>query len=589
MRESGFFVTPPDEAQCALHVPCQGSMWTRLGVRGVMKSGAAFDSSTYSHARNFAAPWGWAVGNFKNTYSPRLRMTPSTPLQMTFMLAPAHAGTFTFDVFFGATRIRLAAWGTRNVNAYNGATNVLTLTAAQLQGATIISLLIKGNSWQLRANNGATVSGTSTIGTSAQMGDIVVEGQDLSRVAGIQVSHPEQSWQEFYSLSFRANAKLLVGASVGSSFNAYMDAGRAINEVSAKDLLGEIGSATLSAMWIDETGVLTFAPSLVLAERSPVRTVTTLDDISSLSWEDNLLGSRSRVKVVFLRPAISTSRKCNRTVYQGSAETLESTEEIVEFIEPGSEEDWVQVDESMYVLGEVSWSPYNGGENTHGGVFYSNAGSEIVDVSSLNTNVSMEKVGITKYKITQKAGVFPAGVVANTATSPTSSVLWAQNRNQPLPVIRAFGKVTWAEESLTPVTAGGVGSELVHDAGYWNSQKSGSEYVQGIAEYLASQTATPKPTITGMEIVPDPRLQLGDCITVQSNLMGVSMKALIVSIESTFDASGYSQSLSVRIIDSRKTTLTFGEFNDSTVSFAAWQELGPGSQSFAQFNVSEGT
>src|SRR5690606_37206468 len=125
------------------------------------------------------------------------------------------------------------------------------------------------------------------------------------------------------------------------------------------------------------------------------------------------------------------------------------------------------------------------------------------------------------------------------------------------------GKIQWSDEEVAATGAGGPGPELVHDAGVWANRTDSKEMLERYASYLQSQTASPKPTITGLSIVPDPRLQLGDVITVDSpSLMGVTLTALIVGLSSSFGAT-YEQSLTVRVIEASSTFTTYAEYNNA--------------------------
>ena len=71
---------------------------------------------------------------------------------------------------------------------------------------------------------------------------------------------------------------------------------------------------------------------------------------------------------------------------------------------------------------------------------------------------------------------------------------------------------------------------------------------QIIADFLADQVTTTSPTITDLRVIYDPRRQLGDVITIESGLMGISLRALIVGISEDHAPGDHSQSLKVRII-----------------------------------------
>lgn len=419
------------------------------------------------------------------------------------------------------------------------------------------------------------------------MGDIEVAAHNDARVAGLQVSHPSVATHEFASLSFKPTARMRLTGSDGSTFMGLMEAGRPIQDETCIEVIKRVCDATLTAAWIDEDGVFQIAPSMVLINQTPARTVTTVDDITELSWRDSLLGTRSRVTVKHNVPAISLRGTRSVTMYEGRSSSLDSGEEQVEFIGPGSDEDWINVNSYMNNL-NPAWSPFNKGTETYGGVFYSVDGDEVIN-TDYQTVVSMERVNLTRWKITHEVGNLPFGVVANTATSPSASTLWPHRRNQPLPVVRAFGKVTWAEEGTALVAAGGVGPDLTFDAGEWNSLLT-TGVIDSMAAWLATQTSVPQPVITGLGVLPDPRIQLGDMVRIQSDLMGVELTGLIVSQSASFNAGRFELSLGVRIKEVNRQRLTYAGFNRagaSPATYAQWQNQGPVSQTYRQLNSSQ--
>lgn len=78
-------------------------------------------------------------------------------------------------------------------------------------------------------------------------------------------------------------------------------------------------------------------------------------------------------------------------------------------------------------------------------------------------------------------------------------------------------------------------ARLIHETGYWVP----TDIVPNLAQYLAAQTSVPKPVITGLDVVFDPRRQLGDVVTVSSTrLLGTTMTALVAGVDTSADASG---------------------------------------------------
>lgn len=581
-RAAGFHCTPKPEYDAAWSAPLQGSLWPN---RGTLTAGLVGGVDSGPWASITPAPWGVSMGDFQNTYTPRRSELATVPLQVTLMVAADHAGNTTLNTYFGATdNVSLAVAGSRTVTARLNGTDV---TSIVMGSATVVTLLIKAGAWTLKTNKGATATGTRTMPTGVTMDRIIFTADINSHVAGAQISHPDTASREFAALNETPTAILDYS---NTQHSGIIDASPTIENRAASDLLEEIGAATLTSVWIDESGVFRCAPSIALRSRTPVRTVTTLDSILSLDWDDSLLGQRSSVTVQYRELAISSGKYQNKILFQGSGETLESTEILEEFVEPGANEDWIMPDESMIILSSANWATYNSRRGTMGGVFYSSTDGSTTSDTGLSTTITMDKLGISRYKIKHVAGSFPAGVTANLGTSPTDTALWERLRDKPLPVVRGYAKVEGAQSNRPPIITGAKGPELTHDAGPWNSRTDSTIVVDRIGSFIADQTANPKPTITGLSITPDPRLQLGDVITISSpDLMGVTMTALVVGVSSSFGSS-YEQSLTVRIINVTTTYTSYAEYDaslgGSNLTYAQWQALGPIPQTYTQFNNS---
>lgn len=580
MRSAGFHATPPSEYDSALSVPMQGSMWP---LHGFIREASNYTGSGGSHHSSWPAPWGYSAGNFNGTYGPRVSYPESTPVQLTAMIAPDHAGNFFLTAYYGPdSTISLSVTSAKNVYVR---VNGVAVVSIVLRSATVITALYKGGVVTLRLNDGRESVGSAVIGGTA-LSTIVTTGDENSRVAGVQVSHPNTSSREFASLSwiptaipdYQSGALLLLGL---------MDAGPAIEDTTCGEVLERISKASLTPMWIDETGVFRVAGSPRLRARPVVKMVTTLDDVTGLDWESGLLSSRSRVHVSGDVPAINLSAWRTRVAFRGGSGSLSSGDTDEQFIGPADDEDWIMLDETLTMLGPSNWSAYNANLDSVAGVHYEQDGNPIT-ATGKTVAVSLVKLGLRRYKLTHTAGVFPAGVTAQLATHPTSVDLYPRNRDKGLPRLNARAIVTWAETKVTPAGAGGVGPELTHDAEFWVNMSTDNVILERIASYVQSQVTEPSPTITGLSVVPDPRLQLGDRITISSpDFMGVTLDALIVGVDSSFGSS-YEQSLTVRITGASTTFTTYAEFNASggALTYQQWQALGPIPETYTEFNTS---
>ena len=581
MRDAGLYATPVGEYDSAVHVPFQGSAWP---LYGTLREASNYTGTGGSHHSTWDAPWGYSAGNFNLTYGPRVSYPESTPVQLTAMIAPDHTGNFFLTAYYGPDNtLSLSVTSVKNIYVR---INGVVVASLALWDSTIVTALYKGGVVTLRVNDGREAVWSGTIGGSA-LSTIVTTGDESTRVAGLQVSHPNTVSREFASLSwvpnavpdYRSGALLLLGL---------MDAGPAIEDTTCGEILERISKATLTPMWFDETGIFRVAGSPWLRAKLPVETVSTLDDVTSLDWESGLLSSRSRVTVEGDIPAINFSRWRTRVAYRGSG-SLKSEDTDEQFIGPDDGTDWIMLDETLTMLGTSNWDVYNANLDSVAGVTYTASGETTSD-AGLTTTVTLEKLGLRKYKLTHQAGTFPADVNAELTTSPTSELLYPRNRDKGLPRLNARAIVTWAKKKVTPSGVGGVGPELTHEAEMWVNRSNEPEILERIANFIQSQTTKPLPTITGLSIVPDPRLQLGDRITISSpDFMGVSLNALIVGVDSSFGGS-YEQSLTVRVTGATSTFTTYAEFNASggALTYAQWQALGPVPQTYAEFNTSSG-
>lgn len=583
LRQSGFFATPRNEPNAVLSVPAQGSMWPDQGLVGGLIDGLGKEPG-YIHAQNFPAPWGWSVGNLDYTYRPRNQNTTSTPVQLTVMVAPNHAGNFTMNAHYGNATVGLAIWAERYPAAYINGSSVVSISSADFADATIVTMLYKNGTVTLRADNGATATGSASASSSTPMERIVLDGDRDARVAGMQVSHPATTAQEFSSLNFEPSATLDMR---NAQFMDLMDAGPRIENQRIRELLNEISESTLSAMWIDEAGVMRWVPSPTLRAQPVSQTMTTKSDLLSLRWEDSLLGARSMVTVKGRNCAISRSQWNSVLLYEASSRTMDSGSLLEDFVSPGSDEEWVLPDESMAVLDETSWGSYNSGRGTYGGAHFTRDNEEVPS-GSASVAISMERLGINRYKITHQASDFSTNLKAHLATSQVAPVLWDANRSRPLPVVRGMGRVDWIDVESTPITVGGPGPELVHDAGMWNNRQTNLEPLESMASYIAAHTSVPEPTIQGMDVFFDPRRQLADVVNIRSDdYMGVTLRVLITGISTRFTGELYEQSINGQVISVTTSAATFHEWERSypnTLTFSQWRSLRSLNDTWGDFN-----
>jgi hypothetical protein len=547
-RRAGFYATPAMEPGVVMSAPLQTSTWPEYGV---IVSAGSMSGGNVTHGLNSRAPWGWAMRDFAATYNPQGSISRTDPVQLTCMVAPDHTGSFRVDANYGTAKIRL--W----IN--QGRAAVATLDGVEVcrmsMGAgAVVTLLVKNGVWTLKNDVGNTTTGSRSFPAGDAMTTVQIGGDANSRIAGVQVAKPT-TMSEFQSVNYTPSAYL-----DSSTLLGIQDAMPSIVNRTVAEVLDEVSKATLSPFWFNESGKLVMYGSDVLRRQAPVRTVTTLDDITKLSWTDSRLGVRSSVTVKYRYPAINRSRYANVLLWQGSGETMVSGQEKEMFAKESGDEDWAAIDD-FTVSNEGGNAAFNEGrgswvathlEDSKGG-FSSSAGyATWSPIRSIDDETRLFKVVV---------GTLPAGTKLVLATPEDAVNYHPRMRGLNMPVLRGRARVKWADMTLTSAITGPIGfPALEHDCGPYSVQTDNTIIQQRSADFIASQVSTPQPVIDTLSITYDPRLQLGDVITISSpTLMGVELRALIVGKNERADGGSFSQSLSVRIISGKSTFITYDE------------------------------
>lgn len=576
LRRCGLYATPAMEPGVAFSVPAQASMWPEYGT---LTAAGSFTGGTKPHADNYRASWGWCLADFSCSYTPGITITRTDPIQLTARIGLDHAGNFTLNAFYGATRIQLAVAGSRTAIARLDGTDVVSLVMEP--GFTIITLQVKAGAWTLKTNGGATATGSAAIPAGVDLSTITTTGDADTRAAGMQISKPPAG-QEFKALSHNNTYYQETGL-----FAGLMDVLPSYVDRPAIDLLTEISKANLAAMWFNEIGQFRFIGSDILRSQAPAQTITTLDDIRSLSWSDARLGMRSKVRVKYRLPILNRSRYSNVLLWQGSGETMGSGQEKSLIAEAPAGEDWAEIDHGA-VGTAGGLTAFNAGQGTWvGGYLEDGAGawSSSAGYNTWDPIVTLDE-RTRLFKVTTIT--LPAGKTYVLATPDDATNYFPRFRGFSFPVLRGRAKVTWTDASVESVIAGPSGfPELEHDAGPWAVQADNTVIQDRIADFVAEQVTVPAPTIPGLRVGYDPRRQLGDVVTISSpDLMGVTINALIVGIRNASGKS-FTQSLKVRIVSASSVFTTYAQFETAhpdTLTYEQWRVLFPSTATYDYFD-----
>ena len=572
LRSRGIYNVPSAEARCEFSIPLQGSVHPEHGT--VTDVEGLTDYPQFSDA-----PWGHAAGSFRATIIPRLGYGRDQPLQLTMMLGDNHAGTAYVEVQFGTGRVRLSATTARSVSARyvdasGESTSVADLTSTAMNGADIVQLLVKNGQWTLRNDQGQEATGSRTLPTGALLQGALYATTD-ARLAGVQVSRPDTVAREFRSLSFAPSMRY-----AASLMASTMNMSPALRARSVPDLVNEILSATLTASWWDEEGVLRLRASDRLHTTGRTSILTTLDDITSLQWAESARAVRSSVDVTWKQANITLSALQRVELWRGRNDSLTTGEVNEDFVTPESGIEWFGVDRRPRNLTGTEWSAYNLPRESYTGVWFSNSNGDEVSTAGGDVRIVAEDLYADSMKITTTVVATPPGTEANTSTPPEAVGLRNYRRGEAMPVIRGFARGEWIDETTSTDAGPPSAPVLVHNLGYWGGMFSTDTVAERIGAFLAEMVSAPQPTITGMGVVYDPRRQLGDIYLIRSEWLRIELRVLVVGISESHGPDGAHQTLTVRVTDATPIgTVTYDDLaaawgsSNYTGLQAAWSSL----------------
>ena len=390
---------------------------------------------------------------------------------------------------------------------------------------------------------------------------------------------PRAGWPGFNwpSLRFRGWGESLVRASTCI---------RSVEPRTVRSLLDEIASATLTGYWLDEHGILQWAPSVRLEQQSPVESITTRMDVLAGSWSETGGGVASEVVVAYEDAALTTSSTVSVTVSEGTGSRKMSAGDVEEdFVGPPAEEEWIEPDMSPLAASQNSVVSMRQGRFSMWGGNYLAEEGETEDTSSYGwaqtpngqdyLRLSVEDLTPRRWKVTHtcRAGSPEVQLQILPGAGTQIPVPW---RGIGLPIWRARGRAAFADASVSYRRGPAWAPAYEHSIGAWGSRNDAHR----IGDYLADRMASIQVVLSGLAVIPDPRRQLGDVIEVaaQGTLGGV-LRCLVVGIHESSTAEGIEQELDLRVIratpearkiyaDIESTTLPYSGIESGTAPYS---------------------
>lgn len=561
LRLCGFHSTPPlIAASPGVDVPGWGSVWPE---RGTCLTASNFVGT--AAADFLSSEWGWGMYSVDATYSPDGTLAMSG-MEASALVSEYHAASSAIRVspVGSSAMIELVVNSDRSIKAqytYDGTSTVVATLPAVAKTFTRVSMRVSAGSIWLGTNDGRVASGTNPAPSSvmsANVQTVAIRAVDGSRIGGVVVGVMPSG----YYHSFKVNARLYAG----TSLNPKMVATPAILREDGLDLLSEIANASCRSYWWDEDGMLSWIPGDYMMARTSSLTITSKDNLINLGWSESLADTYESVAVGYKTPVVSRSRFPDVMVWQGSGDSMGSNETKDELVYPASDEDWIQPDASPILAQGSFLSDLNlgrrslmGGIRTDGNTTswaYLSGGTEYL-------KTTIKYISALRWKFTYETAGLPTGESIQRAmpNETATTGFWQRWRNEKLPIIRAYGKTAWADASVAAGSGPPAAGTYQHDGDKW-VQGYSDETAGRIAAFLADWLCKPRIRATDVEVIHDPRIQVGDVVTVRDeHAHGVELKVLVTRVKQTVSAGASSMILDFFVIEGGSAWRTLGDHN----------------------------
>lgn len=569
LRHCGFFATPPMISQALLSAPLMGSA---VPERGTFVSGQS-DNTEFALFRPVSWGVGFANGTFR--FAPNLGSRGHARLTSTLHLSflreqSTHESpsTVTFELRWGsagnAIRVQAFANGNLSVRYVQGgsATLVATLPAADVNASEGFTVLVTpSGQTTIHASNGATATGTASLPsvlTSQSLDEIYVRAPvGAHPVAGLQVAFSASTIN-----NFDRTAHLDPPVHM-----RYMDAFPFHHHVNCLDLLKDQSQAELAAMWIDEYGHFRWRNRVRLRNTTPVGTLTSKDDLLGLSWETPVRSVFSRVEVQRDIPHITWRAEPSITVSDSRGSTLSGGDTEDRFFEPPADQDWHMVDAPQWMGGTVNYNQLKRGRGSYrGGIVVDDDDDERLAYSS-QLSQSWSQINEQRWLLSSSVQGLRATEFIEQSHRDRPD-LYGKFAGENLPIIRAQGLVEWDTDTVVGSARGPrFAPVFTHQAGPW---APGLAEARDLADWLADQLTKPEPVLRNVQIVPDPRVQLGDVFWLEDQTAyHVRLRVVVMgkTLRYQMSSSGpeMTQEITFRVISVRRQGVRYDELE------AAWQ------------------
>jgi hypothetical protein len=535
-RANGFYASPPVRAQCFLSATLHGSAWPEVGTLTTAQlklAGAARGQVAYGPFTDgmmgmrpvagaipditYTVPAGLTTNTGATLFvQARVKSTTSTGVVIADIHAPAPtSGRAIVQALNGSIRVDLTRGG---VSVF-GSVSLASLTfpgehtvGIQITFGGVPDAVMQASCEGVTGSGVLTGAGTPTGGADMTIVAVGTNNPDAT-VASLQVTN------EPYAAGMFPDA-FVPSAVFEQSFNN-LTATPPVDTSDPWELLQQLAAAEQGTLGFDENGVLRFNNRAHMTGGAAVATVTTDPAVGFA----NMLKRASTEAIDAVRNYVTVPAQPYTVDPPGTAIWVGT--EVLGVLALSSLVVPVEFEGVVYALASVSYLAAKNADGTGGDV--------------ANLTITAVKVTPTTYTLTvANPNAFDVFLVTNSTVSAT----------QGDPRLTVVGQLVRAADTYNSIRQD-TGSQARY--GRQSLDVPGSVWMQSMAAADALSTAllgmlaAPSPTLDGVEIVADPRLQLGDRVrVVDQDGLALDHDFFAVGVSSQGSTGGYTQSLVMR-------------------------------------------
>lgn len=356
---------------------------------------------------------------------------------------------------------------------------------------------------------------------------------------------------------------------------------RGFENVTCESVVSAWCKATLSTVWVDEEGRLNMAAR----DRLATGTVTLTDQVSERvfggSWKAARDGVRSSVTLKGNNPTVQGNGvDAVMTAWEPENLTeIPANKDLEIFATWPDNVDVLGLDTNFRPvvqskLGIFDYKDFNSGRGSWWAISFENQeeppGYRWTGSASNHENVlgKVEKLGQRTAKMTlnvqKKTNGGPEKYYLCTPSLGADELRYG-NRGRPVPILRCHTLVTWTDYTLKrPIKAPPGAPPFTLEVDWWLHDEDARRIIGALADELGTERIT----LDGLDMLWDPRKQIGDTVKLEAGRWGV--EALITGYREAWvgKVPTYSVDMQVKTVTSGLAGKTYGDMAKTYASYA---------------------